>query len=307
MLKTNRKHASTDWPRRCSHNGHLRMELPNLSQKQGSEQLLVQLLLHLEIQQDLALGSCLQTPVPHRREQLMLKCLRDGDALLWIEDQHLLQQIAPHRVHVPELGLNTATRFLPEAFHVALGIFFLKIFDVLCRRRTKQGENHAELVTISFRVVLGVGLVRLMRRKREARVAREEGSSILVLLPLEHAQELSIDATNRPHVDGLCIVFLHKNELGCAVPPGHDMAREVPPLGQQLITHIERLAGRHAKAKVADLYATILVDKAVSWLQVPVPNACRVQVVQAHEQVVEQTRDVQIVQVHLRADQFLEV
>mmetsp|Transcript_70083 Transcript_70083/g.182487 ORF Transcript_70083/g.182487 Transcript_70083/m.182487 type:complete len:335 (+) Transcript_70083:705-1709(+) len=186
-------------------------------------------------------------------------------------------------------------------------MFSLNLFDVVCRRRTKQGENHAELVTISLGVVLGVVLVRCMRRKREARLAREEGSSILVLLPLEHAQELCIDATNRPHVDGLCIVFLQKNELGCAVPPAHDMAREVPPLGQLLITRIERLAGRHAKAKVADLYATILVDKAVSRLQVPVPNACRVQVVQAQEQVVEQTRNMQFVQVHLRADQFLEV
>mmetsp|Transcript_116182 Transcript_116182/g.369714 ORF Transcript_116182/g.369714 Transcript_116182/m.369714 type:complete len:210 (-) Transcript_116182:27-656(-) len=91
------------------------------------------------------------------------------------------------------------------------------------------------------------------------------------------------------------------------------MAREVALLAELLrIARIKHPGGRFAthsasEAEVADLHTTILVDQAVRRLQVTVPDARRVEVIEADEQVVEQTRDVQVLQVHLGAAQLLEV
>ena len=41
---------------------------------------------------------------------------------------------------------------------------------------------------------------------------------------LDHGKELAHDAADGPHVDGGPVVLLQENELGCSVPPGHDVA-----------------------------------------------------------------------------------
>mmetsp|Transcript_96403 Transcript_96403/g.244953 ORF Transcript_96403/g.244953 Transcript_96403/m.244953 type:complete len:266 (-) Transcript_96403:567-1364(-) len=265
------------------------MEPPDLTQEERPEILFVELLLLLEVQRHLAWGGRFQLLVSHLLEKRMLESLRHSDALRWIEDQHLLEQVAAGGVHGAEPSFHAGARFLPKAFHVGLGIVSLGGFDVLRRRCADQGVDHAELIPRALGVILGVVLVSFVRRKRKAGVTGEKGASVLVLLTLQHAQKLGVDATHGPHVDGLRVIFLQKDELGGTVPPCHNMAREVALLAELLrIARIKHPGSRFAthsasEAEVADFHATILVDQAVRRLQVPVPDARRVEVVEADE------------------------
>ena len=73
----------------------------------------------------------------------------------------------------------------------------------------------------------------LARRLRVARVTREENACLetgilLIHVDLTLVKQLGKNAPDAPHVDGLTVVLLEEAALGCPVPAGADMRRQLP-------------------------------------------------------------------------------
>ena len=68
-----------------------------------------------------------------------------------------------------------------------------------------------------------------VRAQREAGFAREERLTVEISgsALLHHTKEFSENTTNTPHINSLTVVFLEENELGCTVPPGHDVTSKL--------------------------------------------------------------------------------
>mmetsp|Transcript_116188 Transcript_116188/g.369735 ORF Transcript_116188/g.369735 Transcript_116188/m.369735 type:complete len:359 (-) Transcript_116188:538-1614(-) len=285
---------------------HLPPEVP-------AQQALVQVGLPLEVQDHEAGRLHLLRRIPQVRHQRVHQHRLHGGPLLRIEAQQALKDI--HRVclHVRELHAQPLALALRKAMDVASGIFPLQKCDILLGRRPQEVEDHAELIMLTARVEPVVGFVLTVRRQGEAGRSRKQWATVLEAGALEHAQELRVDAADGPDVDGGGVILLQQDQLGGAVPPGDHVSRQVPAVelslgARQLSPLLGDLATDRARqAKVTDLHRAILVHQAIRRLQVSVVDARRVEVLDADQQVVQKSVDVQWRQRDICAAQLLQV
>mmetsp|Transcript_40106 Transcript_40106/g.95826 ORF Transcript_40106/g.95826 Transcript_40106/m.95826 type:complete len:314 (-) Transcript_40106:105-1046(-) len=191
---------------------------------------------------------------------------------------------------------DVAPRFLPQPGGVSF------------RGGADHVENHVQLLLAALRVEGHILLVFPVRRQREARGPREERAAVLRGVGLHHLRQLYRDAPGRPHVDGLRVALLQQDELRRAVEARHDVLRHDPGrlvglrlLVVRLLTH----SARHAE--IADLHVAVLIHQHIGGLQVPVVDASRVQVLQAHQQMIKYKLDLELLQVHLLGTEGLQV
>mmetsp|Transcript_2941 Transcript_2941/g.7178 ORF Transcript_2941/g.7178 Transcript_2941/m.7178 type:complete len:214 (-) Transcript_2941:368-1009(-) len=95
--------------------------------------------------------------------------------------------------------------------------------DALFVRGTNNRKNYIELIEPIRGAHFLHGASVVARAERETRAPREQGFAVT----LHHAEELSIDAANGPHVDLGTIESVAKNHLRRSVPPrDHVFAHE---------------------------------------------------------------------------------
>jgi len=128
---------------------------------------------------------------------------------------------------VREPGPQPRAFALGETPEVLLGLRFVQALDLLFRWGANHCKDLVEHVRLALRVELRVPLVLVVRRQREARGPREQRPSVHQVRPLQHPQQLGIDATHRPYIDGVGVVFLQQDQLRGTVPPRDDVPRQV--------------------------------------------------------------------------------
>mmetsp|Transcript_2571 Transcript_2571/g.7642 ORF Transcript_2571/g.7642 Transcript_2571/m.7642 type:complete len:253 (-) Transcript_2571:301-1059(-) len=217
---------------------------------------------------------------------------------------------------------------LLEAPDVLLGLGLVQHLDLLLGWHADHLEDLNEHVRLALRVELRVPGMPPVRRQWEARGAWEQRPSVHDVRALEHAQQLRINAAHRPHIDRLGVILLEQDQLRGAVPPRHNVPRELllqplrgrhmrdvpdirtlilPRRGRMKVHGILLASDGPGKTEVADLDGAILVDETIGGLQIPVVDAGRVDVLQTCEQVVEQGVDVQSGQRHVGLAKLLQV
>mmetsp|Transcript_28372 Transcript_28372/g.57364 ORF Transcript_28372/g.57364 Transcript_28372/m.57364 type:complete len:297 (-) Transcript_28372:267-1157(-) len=282
------------------------VELADLLAEVSPEHRVAEVRLLVELQRDELGRSRLLPRLPERREQRVAQCALHGDAAARRELQHLLEELQGGRRRAGEPRRDAFALPAWASADVLLGVVALQLADVLLRRRPEDVEDHVELVGAAFGVEAGVVAVPPVRREREAGGAREERAAVLQACALEHLQELAVDAAHGPNVDGVIVVVLQQDQLGRAVPPRHHVPRHGPlraarrrhdrPLHLALRALLAGRVGQRrlalrvdgaGEAEVADADGAVLVDQAVGRLQVSVVDARGVEVLEAHEEVVE--------------------
>mmetsp|Transcript_65475 Transcript_65475/g.213131 ORF Transcript_65475/g.213131 Transcript_65475/m.213131 type:complete len:413 (+) Transcript_65475:62-1300(+) len=278
----------------------------------------------LKVELDWSGCGGLTSGVPHGRQERMLQRDLHGDAAACLELEHLGHAVHGVGLHVGELRLQAAARPRREEPHVLPGVGAIQELDLLLTGRTEDVEDLVQHVGLALRMELVVLAVLLVGRQREARVAGEERPPVFALRARQHAQQLRVDATHGPDIDGLGVVRLQQDELRSAVPPCDHMPRQM--LLQPLrVGHVRNLIRTIAllgpcwglvevlapegtgQAEVSDLDGAVLVHEAVRGLQVPVVDASRVQVLQSSKEVVQHRVDVQRRQRHILPAELLEV
>mmetsp|Transcript_50849 Transcript_50849/g.146748 ORF Transcript_50849/g.146748 Transcript_50849/m.146748 type:complete len:294 (+) Transcript_50849:168-1049(+) len=292
------------------------MVLPDLFAKVLAQQRLVEVGLLLEVQRHIALGGRLCGGVPDLTEQAMLQQFADGHARGGVEAQHLVKNVDGVLIRDGEFLSESIAFALREATNVPLGIVALEQLDLCLRGRAQEVEDHVQLVVLPAGMVLVVRLVLVVGGQGEARRSWEERAAVLGLSAVEHAQQLSVDATHRPQVDRLGVILLQQDELRRAVPPRDHVARQEPLQALRVRHHrnaprllpafttgrvrqfLEMLllleSDGPRQAEVADFHRAVLVHEAVCRLQIAVVNAGGVKVHQSDEQIVQESADVQL-------------
>lgn len=111
-------------------------------------------------------------------------------------------------------------------------------------------------------------------------------------------QELSENASHGPDVDsGRVVAGTHK-DLGCPVV-----------LRDHLLCHVLGLVGLFdaCQPEITDLEHAVAVDEQVAGLDVPVQDACRVEILEPAQDLVEEHFDVVLGQVLRRHDDLVQV
>ena len=189
----------------------------------------IELLLDLEAENNLRIGLSLLVRFTHPVKEWMIESLIDADTEVWVHLQHAVEQVDTLSVGAWILGSHVHTLDRLKAFQVGYSFGISDEGDVLVVGSPQNVENDCELVIAGDRepVVLDTSVA--IRTQREAGPAWEERLTIQVgrCALLHHAEQLSKDAAYRPHVDGLTVVFLEKNELRSSVPARHDVTCEL--------------------------------------------------------------------------------
>mmetsp|Transcript_88532 Transcript_88532/g.280153 ORF Transcript_88532/g.280153 Transcript_88532/m.280153 type:complete len:444 (+) Transcript_88532:69-1400(+) len=302
------------------------VELADLLAKVFSEERVAKVGLLVELQPDELLGSRLLGGVPDLGEQPAGQRGVHGDALPRRERQHGGDELQGGRRRVRQPCADAPALAPRAGADVLLRVLALQPRDLLLRRSPQDVEDHVQLVGAAPGVKTRVVAVPPVRREGEAGRAREERAPVLQMRALEHLQELAVDAAHRPDVYLLIVVVLQQDQLRCAVPARDHVSRHRPlraargrhdwPVHLALLALLARRVGQRGlplrvhgprEAEVADLHGAVLVHQAVGRLQVPVVDAGRVQVLQAQQEVVEQSCHVGRGQGHVGVDELVHV
>lgn len=233
----------------------------------------------------------------------MRQRLFDGDAPVWIKDQHPLQEVHSERIRVREEHAEICALCRRQRLHNTTRGGRLAI------RRSSSGLQGGGLLrrptatyflALSFVMKLvssGLGVPRVLTirficsgkdcsRSRGDGGASPRGPSpsgshlVHVVLAGEQRlprQQLGKDAADRPDVDRRGVVAAGEQKLWGPVPPCHDV------FGHELL-----LVGPGARqTKVADLEVAVGVDEEVARLQVPVQHVGRVDEAEPPEDLVD--------------------
>ena len=116
--------------------------------------------------------------------------------------------------------------------------------------------------------------------------------------------DLRSNATKRPNVTALIIVFFLSADLWGSVPPGKADWRQ----GSAGLVLLKLVLIIPSESKVAEFDGALVSDENIGWLKVSVHDACRVQVLDCDQEVVDEGLGLDLINLALVVgQQFLHV
>mmetsp|Transcript_107961 Transcript_107961/g.207590 ORF Transcript_107961/g.207590 Transcript_107961/m.207590 type:complete len:275 (+) Transcript_107961:172-996(+) len=238
-------------------------------------------------------SALLQGLLPHISEKRVRQCLSHCDPRRGSKAEHPLQQVQGLRVCVRKPFLKSLALACTKECKVTSGVLALQLLNRVFGRRADEIEDNIHLVKWTLRVVEVVALSPFGRLTRVGRVTWEQVTSLIHIDPrgVQYLQKLCEYASHGPHIDGLRVVGVKQNELGCAVEARHNVVRQNPLRFQRgwhnarppfLVSAWRgcrgavygigagRLRGGNSasQAKITDLDSAVPHHHAIRWLQI---------------------------------------